>query len=391
MSDYRVDQAAPKVLRNAEVVLPDRVLLADLTWRGPMIDTLGPPEAGQGVEIYDLEGKRVTPGLIDLHVRGGWGVDFYRDDAEAIAATGEKFLASGVTTALITLHPGPPEEMIDRLANAARACELSPVFGGIHLEGPFLAADRRGALPEAGILPYDARLLERMMEVAGERLRMMTFAPEALPADALGGLHSQGVLLSIGHTSGDAASAEAAIAAGARRVTHLCNAMPPIHHRDPGPIVAALLDDRVRVELILDGQHLDDRIVSLIDRVKGRDGIIAVSDAMPLAGLGTAAGTFCHHEVQTDGTRATLADGTLAGSVTFLAEALTRTARALDWTPDRVVAAGCTAPALDLGLPRTGRLGKGCRADLVVWDNDAPIATLRGGEGSLPDAWRIGS
>ena len=110
---------------------------------------------------------------------------------------------------------------------------------------------------------------------------------------------------------------------------------------------------------------------------------------MPLAGLGTAAGTFCDQEVQSDGRRATLADGTLAGSVTFLPEALQRTRDALELSPSEVVAVGSTAPARDLGLPRTGRIGRGCRADLVVWEQDAAVAVLRGGEGTLPEAWRI--
>jgi len=389
VSDHRIDDQPPRVLRNAEVVLPDRTALADLVLRGPTIDSLLPPGRGQGVEVHDLGGRRVTPGLIDLHVHGGWGVDFYRDDAERIASVADRFLASGVTSLLLTLHTGPIDEMLDRIANAADACELSPVFAGIHLEGPFLARDRKGALPEEGIHAYDAELLGRIVEAAHGKLRVMTFAPESLPPAALGGLHSLGVGLSIGHTSSDAAAVRQAIAAGARRCTHLCNAMPPIHHRDPGPIVELLLDDRVRVEVIPDGRHLDDRVLEMILRLKGPDRVIAVSDAMPLAGLGAAAGSFCGQEVQTDGERATLADGTLAGSVTFLPEALARTASALQLSPSRLVSLGCTAAAQDLGLPRTGRIGSGGRADLVVWEDGRAQATLRGGEGELPPEWRI--
>ncbi len=390
MSDHRLENATPRVLRNAAVVLPDRMLLADLVIRGPMVESLAPAGKGKGTEIYDLEGKRVTPGLIDAHIHGGWGVDFYRDEAETIAATGEKFLASGVTSVLLTLHPGPPDELLGRVQNAAAACELSPVFAGIHLEGPFVATDRKGALPEEGIVPYDPVYLKQLIDAARGKLRMMTFAPEALPSSALAQMRSLGIGMSIGHTSCDLAATEDAIRAGARRCTHLCNAMPPIHHRDPGPIVGLLLDHRVRVELICDGQHVDDQMIELALRLKGNDGVIAVSDAMPLAGMGTAAGTFCGQEVQSDGARATLADGTLAGSVTFLPEALRRTARALDLTPSRMVSLGSTAAARDLGLPRTGQIGSGCRADLAIWDGDQAVGTLRGGLGTLPPAWRLG-
>ena len=388
MSDHRLENATPKVLRNAEVVLPDRTLLADMVLRGPMVEALAPAGQGRGTEIYDLEGKRVTPGLIDVHVHGGWGVDFYRDDADTIATTAEKFLASGVTSVLLTLHPGPPKELLDRVHNAAEACDRSKVFAGIHLEGPFLAPDRKGALPSEGILAFDAELMEKLIDAARGKLRTLTFAPEAIPAPALRGLSSLGIGLSIGHTSADAAQTHAAIEAGARRCTHLCNAMPPIHHRDPGPILTALLDDRVRVEVICDGEHLDDRMIDLALRLKGPEGVIAVSDAMPLAGLGIAAGTFCGQEVQSDGVRATLADGTLAGSVALLPAALRRTATALNLSAPAVVALGSTAAARDLGLPRTGRIGSGCRADLAIWDGEEAVGTLRGGEGELPESWR---
>jgi len=390
VSDHRIDDAMPRVLRNAEAVLPDRVVHTDIVIRGPMIDSFAPAGEGQGSEIHDLSGLRVTPGLIDLHVHGGWGVDFYRDDAETIASVAPRFLESGVTSLLITLHPGPEEELIDRLANAARACTMSPVFAGIHLEGPFLAVDRKGALPESGIFAFEESCFERLLTAAGGKLRMMTFAPESIPPSLISRIRSQGIILSIGHTSCDAETARGAIAAGAWRATHLCNAMPPIHHRAPGPVLELLLDSRVRVEMICDGLHVDDQILELAVRLKGPAGVLAVSDAMPLAGLGTAAGTFCGQEVQSDGVRATLGDGTLAGSVTFLPEALKRTSEALDLDPHQLVALGSTAPALDLGLPKTGRLGRGCRADLVVWDAAGPVAVMRGGEGELPKEWREG-
>jgi len=395
---HRADDGLPavRVLRNAECVLPDRVLLADLVLRGPVIDALAPAgegdaelPGGERAEMYDLGGRRTTPGIIDLHIHGGFGIDFQRDAPERVAAGAERLAAAGVTTLLLTLVSAPEEELLDRLSTAARACELSPAFAGIHLEGPFIARDRRGALPEAGVLPYDDARMERILSAAGGKLRVLTFAPEAIPVAALRRIRARGVSLSIGHTDGDAAATRAAIDAGAWRATHICNAMPPVHHRAPGPALECLLDPRVRCEVICDGVHVDDRIIALARRLKGPEGVVAVSDAMPLAGLGPAAGEFCGHEVQSDGTRAILDDGTLAGSVMFLPDALRRTGTALDLAPSDLVALGSTAPALDLGLPRNGRIGRGCRADLAIWERESAAAVIRGGEGALPPEWRV--
>ncbi len=391
MNEESMREFPMRILRNAEAVLPDRILLTDLILQGALIQSLASPGEAEvaGATVHDVAGRRVTPGMIDLHVHGGWGVDFYRDDPERVAESAARFEAIGVTTLLLTLHPGPEEELLDRLASAAHACDLSPAFAGIHLEGPFIAIDRKGALPEAGILPFSDALFERILTAAGGKLRLMTFAPEAIPTESLRTIRSLGIILSIGHTSCDAAATRAAVDAGAWRCTHLCNAMPPMHHRSPGPISELLLDRRVRCELIVDGEHVDDRIIALARRLKGPEGILAVSDATPLAGLGPAAGTFCGFEVHSDGKRATLPDGTLAGSVMFLPDAVHRTGVALGLTPSERVALGSTAAALDLGLRRTGRIGRGCRADLVIWEDENPTAVLRGGDGSLPEAWRI--
>jgi len=146
-----------------------------------------------------------------------------------------------------------------------------------------------------------------------------------------------------------------------------------------------LLDDRVRCEMILDGHHLSDELVRLALQMKGPSGLIAVSDAMPLAGMGVASGVFCGQEVCSDGHRATLADGTLAGSVTLLPEALSRTGSALDLDDLSLQSLGSLNAAEDLGLPRRGSLRSDHRADLVIHGENGIDAVLRGGV-SVDDA-----
>ncbi len=367
------------VLRDAEAVLPDRVCRADLVLEGTVIAALAAPGSGTGDEIWDLGGRRVTPGCIDAHIHGANGVDFSSCDAESIAACADDLAEQGITTIYPTIVPGAEDAMLHALEECARAKEMSSSILGIHLEGPFVSSGRKGALPEAGVHAWDESLFERLLQGAHGQLRIMTFAPEEIPLAAQKKFTAVGIRGSIGHTCADAKQTAAAIDAGAWRCTHLCNAMPPIHHRDPGPITTLLLDDRVRCEVILDGHHLSDETVKMALKMKGNGGLIAVSDAMPLAGMGVASGTFCGQEVCSDGSKATLENGTLAGSVTLLPTALEKTANKLGFDPSLRAALGSANAAKDLGIPRRGTIRSEYRADLVIHGDEGKVTVLRGG------------
>ena len=379
-----------RILSGASLVLPDRVLVADLLVEGGSL--IGVAPAGQGesravwssprsrpAEIWDVSGHTILPGLIDMHTHGGWGIDFSRASSEEILGTVEKYASVGVTRFLVTLVPSPLPELEAQLAAAATACQQHRAFLGIHLEGPFLCRDRRGALPEAGIVPYSSETFERLRLAANGFLRVMTFAPEAVPAEEIPRIRAAGVHLSIGHTSADAATTQRAIDAGVERATHLCNAMPPLHHREPGPLLPILRDHRVRAEVIVDGEHVCDEMIDLALQLKGREGIFAVSDSMPLA---VAPGEtppveeleFAGAWVRREEGRAVNTDGVLAGSVTHLLPALERRMRArLSESTDLrstslcgLVELGATVPAADLRMTSTGRLARNTCADLVI-------------------------
>lgn len=374
-----------RVLRGANLVLPDRVVTGDLLLRDHWIERLAPAGQGRGQEIWNLEGFRIAPGFIDLHTHGGWGVDFAVDGVDRICEAAASYGRIGVTRLLITLVPRPWNELLEQLHVAAQACEREPSYIGIHLEGPFLCRDRRGALPEAGIIDYTPERWAALHEAARGQLRIMTFAPEAIPITDLSRIRGQGCILSIGHTSADHLLTRAAIRAGAWRATHLCNAMPGIHHRNPGPIIPLLMDERVRVEVIADGEHLDDEMLRFIIRSKGDEAVVAVSDSMPLTGMGPASCEFAGTEVVSDGCRVTHPDGTLAGSVTPLSTSLLRLERELGLKLPQISRLGSVAPAADLGLPRIGRIATGHRADLVIQESSGLIVT------ALRDGRRIDS
>ena len=376
---YPEDALPRVVLRDVDAVLPDRVVRADLVIQGAVIAALEAPGSATGDEIWDLAGRRVSPGFIDTHIHGAQGIDFSSADAETIAGCAEDLAQQGITTIYPTIVPGPEEYMLAALQQCAQATQLSGSILGILLEGPFVSGGRRGALPEAGVHGWDEKLFERLLEAAQGHLRIMTFAPEEVPIEAQKRFNAVGILGSIGHTCANDEQTRASIDAGIRRCTHLCNAMPPIHHRDPGPVMALLLDERVRCEMILDGHHLDDELVKLALKMKGPEGLMAVSDAMPLAGMGVSSGVFCGQEVCSDGSRATLSDGTLAGSVTLLPEALKDSGDRLALGFPALSRIGAGTAAEDLGLPRRGLIGSEYRADLIIVSGSAGDAVLRGG------------
>jgi N-acetylglucosamine-6-phosphate deacetylase len=241
---------------------------------------------------------------------------------------------------------------------------------GFNLEGPFLAPARRGAHDPAFLVSPAAVASESLSPLL-ESLRLITIAPElpgALPLIAL--LAARGVVVSLGHSGATLDEARDGYSAGARSTTHLFNAMTGVDHRAPGLAVAALLDDRVYTELIADGIHVERALWPLITRLKPVERLLAVSDAIPLAGTGDGRGRVGTLEVEVVGERVTLTGTTtLAGSVLALDKAVRNMVDAGIALP-AAVAAATRNPLEMLGISDRGRLAPGQRADLVELDAD---------------------
>jgi N-acetylglucosamine-6-phosphate deacetylase len=343
--------------------------------RGGRIAAVGAAarRAGRRAKRVDLAGAVLVPGLVDIHTHGAAGIDFYRASAAEIdgALTGH-YLARGVTSLLVSLYPGPRTELLEAVGRVARAIRDGVgrgIAAGIHLEGPFLSPRKPGALPRDSFSPVDLELAGALIDAGSGTLRTQTVAPELEGAgDLIRLLRKARVRPFLGHTACDFAGAAGAFRSGVRAVTHLWNAMEPIHHRAPGPAAAALLDERVSVEVIADGFHLDREALRLAARLKPPGRVCLVSDSVAPCGLAEGRYTFAGAPVRLEGGRVTLLDGTLAGSALTLDRALRFMVEEAGVGLADAVTMATEAPADAAGLRGVGRIAPGFRADLVVLD-----------------------
>lgn len=356
-----------------------------IAWLGPAGDAARDADA----QILDARGLLVAPGLIDLQLNGAFGSDF-TDDPAAIWRVARQLPRYGVTSFLPTIITSPVEK-IAQAQQALLAGRPADFRGaeplGLHIEGPFINPHKKGAHNPAYLRPADPALIADWSPATG--IRLVTLAPE-LPGSptVIRRLAAQGVVVSAGHSLATFAQAQAGFAAGTRYGTHLFNAMPPLLHREPGLAGALLAAPGQVVGLIADGIHIHPGLIRIVWAAKRGAGLNLVTDAM--AALGMAPGRYLLNDlaVIVSEQDARLADGTLAGSVLSLDQAVRNLIAFTDCTLPEALATVTTTPADLLGIGHArGRIAAGMIADLALLTPDLRVAmTIAAGEIAWIDA-----
>jgi len=364
------------LLQNIEIYTPTRriadgaILIRNgrIVWVGTKKEAVlfsrgkkGPSPFKAGpMKIHDGRGLIAAPGFIDIHFHGGRGADFMDAAPAAAVRVLQTHLRKGTTSAVPTLMTAPHADILAAIRSVRAAVAETAVIPevlGLHLEGPYISADKRGAQPLAAVRPFAVREVRDYLRAAGALgVRIMTFAPEVPGAAALiAFLTARGIVAAAGHSNAGFAQAALGLRAGISHGTHLFNAMTGLFHRDPGLAGALLLDDRASVELIADGVHLHPAVVETVLRLKPADKVILVTDATRRAGRSS-------RPLRTE-------DGKLYGSTITLDVALRNVVR---WTRrplTEVLPLLTLNPARLLGIEkRKGRLARGCDADIVLLD-----------------------
>ncbi len=342
----------------------------------------GKGSEGSKIDEKTLDASRFTvaAGFIDLHIQGCGGADFLDATVEAVRTIAEGAARGGCTSLLATTTISKEDrnlkEFRQLIASLKQCCEETGEGArilGVHLEGPYLNEAKRGGFGPEYIRAPDLDEFRAILEISEGLLRLITIAPELEGAEAIiQEAVRRGICVSLGHSMATFDVARRAFSLGATQLTHGFNAMEPLHHREPGLIGAALLEDEVFIQVIPDGIHLHPAVLRLLVRLKGSKGLVLISDATAPCGLpeGTKIKGVGGEIMLKDGA-IRLEDGTLAGSALLLNRSVERMMQFGGIDMLKAVEMASNTPATAIGIDKhTGSIEEGKNADLVVMDDD---------------------
>jgi N-acetylglucosamine-6-phosphate deacetylase len=332
------------------------------------------PDAAGADRVFDLQGGLLVPGFIDCQVNGGGGELFNDDPAvETVAAIARAHRRFGTTGFLPTLI-SDDLEVVARAIDAVRDAIARRVPGvlGIHIEGPFLNAERRGVHDASKLRELDADAVKLLTRPHGG-VTLVTLAPERTTPAFIRQLTAAGVIVSAGHTNATFDELQPAFAAGLRGFTHLFNAMSPLGSREPGAVGAALANEDSWCGLIVDGHHVHPAVMKLALRAKRHEKFMLVSDAMPSVGADVKSFVLNGRPIRVADRKLVDEEGRLAGADLDMASAVRNAVSMLDLPLEDAVRMASANPAEFLALRDAGRIAPGMRANLVLLDQELRV------------------
>ena len=373
-----------KAIINGKIILKDRIVENSALLYSDVIEGIVPADKlPEGVEVIDAKGGYVAPGLIDIHIHGYLGKDVCDGEEESIRTISKGLLANGVTGYLPTTMTVDMSvikkalEVCRALKEESKTWEGSTILG-VHAEGPFISAAKKGAQDPKYILKPDAKFVKEY----ADSISIISLAPEEDENfEAIKEIRRDtDVIMSIGHTSADYATAMKSTEVGMRHVTHLFNAMTPLAHRAPGVVTAAMNSD-VSCELIVDAFHVDPVLYDMLFKLKGRK-LCFITDCLPAGGLPEGEYTLGGAQIIYRGIVCRLEDGTVAGSVLHLNKGVWNVYTNSNIPLHECVNGATLNPATTIGVAdRKGSLDVGKDADIIITDDSFNVQkTIIGGE-----------
>jgi len=324
-----------------------------------------------GAEVIEAKDKFITPGYIDIHVHGGGGSDVMDGDYEAINQIAITHSHFGTTSFLPTTMTMNKDKIIRSLRSICEAVKKGTAGAeilGIHMEGPYINSEKKGAQREEDIKKVSLEEFLEFNQASGNLIRLVTIAPEMPGAiDFIKYLDKQKIIISVGHSNATYAQVQAGIQAGLSHVTHTFNAMRGLHHREPGVVGAALTSPELTVEVIADGIHIHPVVIKILIKARENEKIVLITDAMRAAGLKEGTYDLGGQEVTVNKGQARLKDGTLAGSVLTMDKAVKNMVSKVGVSLAKAIQMASFNPAKSIGIDdKKGSLEPGKDADIVI-------------------------
>ena len=324
-----------------------------------------------GAEVIEGKDKFIAPGYIDIHVHGGGGSDVMDGDYEAINQIAIAHSHFGTTSFLPTTMTMSKDKIIRSLRSICEAVKKGTAGAeilGIHMEGPYINPEKKGAQKEEEIKKISIEEFLEFNQASGNLIRLVTIAPEMPGAIGLiKYLYKQGIIASVGHSNATYVQTQAGIQAGLSHVTHTFNAMRGLHHREPGVVGAALTSPELTVEVIADGIHIHPIVLKILTKIKEGEKIVLITDSMRAAGLKEGTYDLGGQEVIVAKGQARLKDGTLAGSVLTMDKAVKNMVNKVGIQLPKVIQMASFNPARSIGIDdKKGSLEPGKDADIVI-------------------------